>query len=228
MNRMRTMKKRSKRLSATQKLTMRGVVLLALVLTAGGVVGATVPRAAASGDDGIAYTGTAVGSQFRLLRTALDTTSGQLELTRLKLERAERLLEYSAKYQIPADLAALIYDTALQVGLDPELAFRLVNIESGFKVKAVSSANALGLAQVQLPTARFYDPDITREELFEPATNLRIGFRYLRDLLRVYGDTKLALLAYNRGPARLKQLMDQGHDPANGYASKVMSGYLPR
>lgn len=207
---------------------MHGAIALALVLTAGSVIGATAPRAVAAGDDGMAYTGTALGSQFRLLRTALDTTSGQLELTRLKLERAERLLEYSAKYQIPADLAALIYDTALQVGLDPELAFRLVNIESGFKVKAVSSANALGLAQVQPATARFYEPDITREELFEPAMNLRIGFRYLRDLLRVYGDTKLALLAYNRGPARLKQLMDEGHDPSNGYASKIMHGYVVR
>lgn len=213
------------RLSATQQLTMRGLGVLALVLALGSIVGATAPRAVASDDSGVTYTGTAVRLQFRMLRSALDTTSGQLELTQLKLDRAERLLAYSAKYQIPSDLAELIYDTALQEGIDPELAFRLVSLESAFKVKAASSANAYGLAQVRLATARFYDPDITQAKLFEPATNLRIGFRYLHDLLRVYGDTKLALLAYNRGPTRLKQLMDQGHDPANGYASKIMDGY---
>jgi soluble lytic murein transglycosylase-like protein len=40
-----------------------------------------------------------------------------------------------------------------------------------------------------------------------------------------YGDVKLALLAYNRGPTRVKELMDAGRNPGNGYASKVMEGY---
>lgn len=212
------------RLSATQRTMVRGLMILAAVLLLALAVGGTAPRAAASPDD-VAYTGTAIRSQFRFLRSALDTTSGELELTRLKLERAERLLHYSATYQIPADLASLIYDTALKQGLDPELAFRLVSIESGFRVKARSNAGALGLAQVQLATARFYQPEITEEELLEPATNLRIGFRYLRDLLDVYGSTRLALLAYNRGPTRIKELLAQGKEPGNGYARKVMEGY---
>ncbi len=101
-------------------------------------------------------------------------------------------------------------------------------MESAFTVKARSSAGALGLAQVQLPTARFYRPAITAEELFDPGTNLTIGFRYLHDLLQIYGDVKLALLAYNRGPTRLKQLMDRGQDPRNGYATSVMQGYQVR
>lgn len=204
---------------------MRGVALLVGVLVVGGVVGWTAPRAIATGDDGLAYTGTAIRSQFQLLQSTLDTTSGALEIARLQLARAEALLVYSATYQIPSDLTALIYDTALQEGVDPELAFRLVNLESQFDAMAVSSAKALGLAQVQLPTARFYAPDISAEALFDPATNLRIGFRYLRDLLQVYDDTRLALLAYNRGPTRIKQLMAQGQDPGNGYASRIMQGY---
>lgn len=213
------------RLSATQRLMVHGLGVLGAVLLLGGIVGGSASRAVAADGDGVAYTGTAVRSQFRFLHSALDATSGELELTRLKLTRAERVLDYSARYQIPADITALIYDTALQEGVDPELAFRLVNIESGFRVKARSGAAALGLAQVRLSTARFYQPGITEQELFDPAVNLRIGFRYLHDLLQVYGDTKLALLAYNRGPTRLKELMARGQDPANGYASRVMRGY---
>lgn len=213
-----------RRLSATQRLTLRGVALLGVLVALGAIVGGTAPRAAASDDEG-SYPARAIRSQFRFLRSALDTTSGELELTRIKLERAQALLGYSAKYQIPADLTSLIYDTSLQEGVDPELAFRMVNIESGFRVKAKSPVGDIGLAQVRVTTARFYEPEMTEEQLYDPATNLRIGLRYLHDLLAVYGDTKLALLAYNRGPSRLKELLDQGRDPGNGYAKKIMSGY---
>ncbi len=213
------------RLSVTQRLMLRGVGLLAVVLLLGGIAGARAPQAAASPEHEAAYTGTAMQSQFRLLRQSLDTTAGELELARLQLERARAVLHYSARYQVPADLVGLIYDTAVREGIDPELAFRVIRLESGFEVKARSRAGALGLAQVLPSTARFYQPGITPEQLFDPATNLRIGFRYLHDLLQVYGDTKLALLAYNRGPGRLKQLLDQGRDPGNGYASSIMEGY---
>lgn len=200
-----------------------GVGILGAILLVA-AIGTRTERAVASSDDHIAYTGT-IQSEFRLLRQSLDTTSGQLELVRLKLERAEAVLAYSTRYQVPADLVELIYDTALKQALDPDLAFRLVNVESGFVAQARSRAGALGLAQVQPGTARFYEPGVTQEQLLDPATNLRIGFRYLRDLLTVYGDIELALLAYNRGPARLKELMDGGRDPRNGYAASVMEGY---
>lgn len=214
-----------RRLSVTQQLAVRGLGILLLVLGVGAVAGARAPSAAASDNDGGAYTGTAIQSQFRSLRVSLDTTAGELELARLRLRRAEDILRYSSVYQVPADLAELVYDVALREGIDPELAFRLVNLESGFTVRARSHANALGLAQVQPATARFYEPTITAEQLYDPETNLRIGLRYLRHLIETYGDVKLALLAYNRGPGRVKELMDAGRDPDNGYATRVMEGY---
>ena len=214
-----------RRLSVTQQLTMRGLGILLLVLGIGAVAGARAPSAVASDSDGGAYTGTAIQSQFRSLRVSLDTTAGELEIARLQLQRAEDILRYSSEYQVPANMVELVYDVALREGIDPELAFRLVNLESGFTVRARSHANALGLAQVQPATARFYEPTITAEQLYDPETNLRIGFRYLRHLIETYGDVKLALLAYNRGPGRVKELMDAGRDPRNGYATRIMEGY---
>ena len=214
-----------RRLSVTQQLTMRGLGILLLVLGIGAVAGARAPSAVASDSDGGAYTGTAIQSQFRSLRVSLDTTAGELEIARLQLQRAEDILRYSSEYQVPANMVELVYDVALHEGIDPELAFRLVNLESGFTVRARSHANALGLAQVQPATARFYEPTITAEQLYDPETNLRIGFRYLRHLIETYGDVKLALLAYNRGPGRVKELMDAGRDPRNGYATRIMEGY---
>jgi soluble lytic murein transglycosylase-like protein len=69
-------------------------------------------------------------------------------------------------------------------------------------------------------------PEIKQaSQLFQPETNLRVGFRYLRYLIDKYeGDTELALLAYNRGPGTVDRILDRGGDPDNGYATKVLRG----
>lgn len=213
---------RRERLSATQFLMLRGVFLFTALVALGTLVGgwAPEPTAANSGDT---YTGTAVVRELPKLETG--TTDGDLELTLRRLSRAESLLGYSAKYRVPADLARLVYDAALREGIQPELGFRLVNVESGFNVRARSRAQAFGLTQVQVATARFYDAHITAEQLYEPERNLTLGFRYLRDLIEAYGDMDLALLAYNRGPSKVRKLIQAGQDPDNGYPSALMEGY---
>lgn len=154
---------------------------------------------------------------------------GSAALLKLKLDRAEAILGFSARYQVAADLATAIYDIALQEGIDPQLAFRLVKVESNFKPGARSNRDAIGYTQLQVPTARFYDKTITEGRLYERDTNLRIGFRFLRDLLRQYRhDYELALLAYNRGPARVNQIVADGGDPSNGYEDAVLNGYAPK
>src|SRR5258706_10087 len=77
---------------------------------------------------------------------------------------------------------------------------------------------------------RMDEPGLTTAQLYDRSTNLRLGFRYLRDLLERYegnADAKLrlALLAYNRGPGRVQELLDAGKDPQNGYAAALMKGY---
>lgn len=211
------------RLTATQVLMLRGLAVFAaslLLVTAVRALSARSDR----WDRGTAYTGTAIINELTTLRSSLDRTSGEMELMQLELERARALLDFSSRYQVPSDLTALIYDTALREGLDPDLAFRLVKVESDFNVKAQSTAAAIGLAQVQLRTARFYQPGVTLQGLYDPAINLSIGFRYLHDLLGTYqGNLRLALQAYNRGPAKVNQLLGVGREPGNGYAQSVLS-----
>jgi soluble lytic murein transglycosylase-like protein len=149
-----------------------------------------------------------------------------LAVARLQLERANAIIDYSTHYGIAADLAAAIYDVALSEGVDPGLAFRLVKTESGFIQSARSKVGAIGYTQVLPSTARLYEPGLTNKQLFERSTNLRLGFRYLRDLLERYdGNLRLALLAYNRGPGKVQELLDAGRDPQNGYSTAVMKGY---
>jgi soluble lytic murein transglycosylase-like protein len=163
--------------------------------------------------------------ELRELRQTLQARDGELELARLELNRMHAILEYSQRHRIPADLATAIYDIALSEGIDPALAFSLVRVESAFVRNAVSSAGAVGLTQVMPATARWMDPEIAYNQLFERDTNLRLGFRYLRSLIEQYrGDMHLALLAYNRGPNRVDEILRSGGDPSNGYARLVRAG----
>lgn len=170
----------------------------------------------------------------RKLERELSRTRGELEVANEQLERWHRIFKYSARYDISAALATSIHDVAIAEGIEPELAFRLVRLESRFNPRATSPVGAIGLAQVMLPTARFFDRDITGEGLYDPETNLRIGFRYLRTLIDEYdGDVRLALLTYNRGPAAVQLALRNGEDPSNGYDRILMrdysgSGVVPR
>lgn len=148
----------------------------------------------------------------------------ELTLHSFQAERLQAIVAKSADYRIPADLSRDIYDTAREVGLDPEIAFRMVEIESSFRKRAVSRVGAVGYTQIMPSTARWLNSNVTREELFDTRTNLRLGFRYLRVLLDRYDDdVRLALLAYNRGPTRVGSDLAMGRDPSNGYARSIMA-----
>jgi len=143
-----------------------------------------------------------------------------------RLQRWNRIYTFSRRWMVDTELARAIHDAALDAGIDPELGFRLVNVESEFKERATSSVGAAGLMQVMLPTARYYEPSITKEKLYNRETNLRIGFKYLRDLIdERRGNVKLALLTYNRGSLAVQNELSLGLDPSNGYDQKVMRGY---
>lgn len=162
----------------------------------------------------------------RRMHAELDATKGQLVLAQTQLDRANAVIDYSAKYKVSADLAGSIYDIALAEGLEPDLGFRLVRVESEFHDHATSKVGALGLTQVMPATANDFIPGITHEQLYDRKTNLQIGFRYLRGLIGEYkGDVKLALLVYNRGPVAVESARALGLNPTNGYETVVTRGY---
>lgn len=92
-------------------------------------------------------------------------------------------------------LRAVHYE-ATRAGLDPQLVLGLIQVESGFKKYAVSSAGARGFMQV-MP---FWIKVIGRtdDNLFHLRTNLRYGCTILRHYLDIEkGDLYRALGRYN-------------------------------
>lgn len=153
----------------------------------------------------------------------LQSLEGEIDLQKMQIERLERIHAYSARYGIGADLAASIEEIALAERIDPKVAFELVRVESRFNQRAVSPVGAIGYTQLMPETARLMRPGISRGQIFDRETNLRLGFRFLRVLIEQYrGDVHMALLAYNRGPGRVDQLVRAGINPDNGYSRMIL------
>lgn len=92
----------------------------------------------------------------------------------------------------------LIGEHAARAGVREELVRAVIQVESGFNPRAISNRGAMGLMQLMPATAR----DLGVRNAFDPEENVRGGVDYLRQLLDRYdGDERLALAAYNAGPA---------------------------
>jgi soluble lytic murein transglycosylase-like protein len=105
-----------------------------------------------------------------------------------------------------------IEDTAESFGIPRSLAYGLVAQESGFKSDAYRAEPtyrcaatgqvgdaSYGLTQVLYCTALGLGYAGAPSGLFDPATNLTLGFRYLDQLLRARSSTAAALSNYNGG-----------------------------
>jgi soluble lytic murein transglycosylase-like protein len=139
-------------------------------------------------------------------------------------EAAKKVEALASRYGVSRTLARKIVDVALAEGIDPELGFRMIRVESGFKTTARGAMGAAGLLQIMPSTARTLDRSVdTRQELLDPGTNLRLGFHYLRQMIERYdGDVRLGVLAYNRGEIAVDRALKRGRDPENGYSHKVL------
>ena len=106
-----------------------------------------------------------------------------------------------------------------EFGVDAALIASVINAESGFNEKAISSKGAVGLMQILPSTAEWTIekmrkqniniPSYSAEELFnsqtnigqlfDPNLNIRVGTFYLSYLINKFENVDVALAAYNAG-----------------------------
>ena len=108
---------------------------------------------------------------------------------------------YQGSYAGP--YLAIARTAAQNNNIPVDLFLRLVQQESGWNAQAVSSKGALGLAQLMPQTAVFLGVDPA-----DPTQNLNGGARYLRQQYDTFGNWRLALAAYNAGPAAVERYGD--------------------
>jgi hypothetical protein len=100
-----------------------------------------------------------------------------------------------------ADWQTEARNTALRVGVDPNLFVALVRQESQGNPNALSKAGAIGYTQLMPATAAGLGVDPRN-----PAQNLLGGAKYLKQQLDAFGgDPRKALAAYNAGPGNVQK-----------------------
>ena len=122
--------------------------------------------------------------------------SNPLDAVEWLAEMSPRLEKRIPNREYRLDLLRSIHYEATRAGLDPQLVLGLMQVESGFRKYAVSSAGARGYMQVMPFWVRLIGrPD---DSLFDLRTNLRYGCTILRHYLDIEkGDLFRALARYN-------------------------------
>lgn len=94
----------------------------------------------------------------------------------------------------------LIAQYASAEGVPLALAHAVIRIESNYRANARGSAGEIGLMQIKPSTARGMGFRGSVKALYDPATNLRWGMKYLGRANKLGGgDTCGAVLRYNAG-----------------------------
>ncbi|HEX9401452.1 MAG TPA: transglycosylase SLT domain-containing protein [Anaeromyxobacter sp.] len=133
---------------------------------------------------------------------------------------------------------------AAPAGVPIDLVQALMREESALDPRALSPAGAIGLTQLMLPTAQSVARQlrlgkVSRASLTDASLNIRLGSRYLGELVRRFdGSIALALAAYNAGGGAVSRWLDQRRgleldefveeipvEETRGYVKRVLRSY---
>jgi soluble lytic murein transglycosylase-like protein len=130
-------------------------------------------------------------------KPAFDTIEARLAYLRWLGAMSTRLQRRKAEHITRIEFLETIWYESKRAGLEPALVLGLVQVESGFRKYAISSAGARGYMQVMPFWTRLIG-DGDAASLFHMQTNLRFGCVILRHYLDAErGDLFLALGRYN-------------------------------
>lgn len=173
------------------------------------LVGAGLPRFSHAGTqaeeplaDAVRSALTAAVAYSAPPKPRFDNVEARLAYLRWLGTTSEKLKPRKSEVQTRIEFLESVWYEAKRAGLDPSLVLGLVQVESGFRKYAISSAGARGYTQVMPFWAKLIG-DGQASRLFHMQTNLRFGCVILRHYLdREKGDMYLALGRYNGSRGR--------------------------
>ncbi|WP_244306184.1 lytic transglycosylase domain-containing protein [Paraburkholderia lacunae] len=118
----------------------------------------------------------------------------------------------------------LINEAARAANVDSALLMAVIDVESGGDPQAVSPKGATGLMQLMPGTGARHGAS----DLFDPLQNVNAGARYLKQLMRQFGDLQAALAAYNAGEGAVQKHGGQipPYRETVNYVPKVIDRYF--
>lgn len=145
-------------------------------------------------------------------------------------------------YCYPMKYKAEITSLSKQYNVSPAIVASVANVESGFNQAAVSNKGAIGIMQLMPSTAKWLAEkagvEYSEEGLKNAEYNLTLGSFYLSFLIKMFGDEKVAICAYNAGQGNVstwlsderyskdrKTLIEIPFEETKNYLFKVLNNY---
>ncbi len=119
--------------------------------------------------------------------------------------------------RFPMAYKTQVQQNAQKQQLSPAIIFGLIRRESAFNKNAKSPVGARGLMQIMPKTGQQIARELKEKwkssnQLLNPATNLKYGSYYYKQLLKQFdGHYALAAAAYNAGPHRVNRWLPRDH-----------------
>ena len=119
----------------------------------------------------------------------------------------------------------LIYINALcdEYGVDYDMVKAVIQTESSWNHKAVSTSGAIGLMQI-LPKTAMDEFNTPEKDLYDPYVNVTVGIKYLSHLNQHFDDIDATLTAYSHGPT-ITRKYSNNYIKNNFYVKRVHSNY---
>ena len=119
------------------------------------------------------------------------------------------------KYLYPMKYKEIVYQYSEELNIDPILTFAIIKTESDFEEKAKSKSGAVGLMQLMDNTAKEQaiklNMKYSKEMLYDPEMNLKLGLNYFNTLLDYYEQNYiLAFASYNAGLGNVQKWIQEG------------------
>ncbi len=167
-----------------------------------------------------------VGTASRTIASSPDETDGRQSVVIQPRGPLSADLVQQASASAVARVIALspiIDQAARAAGMDSALLMAVIEVESGGNPQAVSPKGATGLMQLMPGTGARHGAS----DLFDARQNVAAGARYLKGLMRQFGDLPLALAAYNAGEGAVQKYGGQipPYAETMSYVPKVIARY---
>lgn len=134
------------------------------------------------------------------------------------------------KRTYPRMYSAFVEKYCADYGVPETIVYAVIKAESNFDKTAVSSADtpALGLMQLTEETYEWVSSYLLKEtpsafDIYDPATNIRNGTRYLAYLYGRFDNWDTVFAAYNAGPGNVSKWLEDSECSDDGVTLK----YIP-
>ncbi len=155
------------------------------------------------------------------------STVGNVDVSKLPILKSKDDITADVKYDVGTSnlsISQAVDNASKKYGVDKNLILAVIKQESSFNPNATSGCGAEGLMQLMPGTAN----ELGVKNAYDINQNVDGGTKYLKSLLDTFGNSKMAIAAYNAGPGAVEKSgenISKLPSETRDYVSKVSAYY---